>query len=690
MIEKIREISKKVGQTYGQEYYQKLVLAISEAANCDYVFIAKIDRNKSLSTILAISAHGKLSENFAYELTHTPCKDVVDSKTCIYESGVTNNFPKDKLLVDMGIEAYIGIPLFDSKQQNEGLLVALHGKPIKNADDILLLFELAASRVAVNIERSYQDDEYFKLLNYDKLTGLSSKLAIREKLAEAGERSLLIFSINNFNVMNEAYGIPETDKVIRVLAKILPNIVQADAYGSLGPSKFALLFNTRTSLEQYIHIIRDYFYHNEVKTDSLAMYISFSYGGAIGTDDLIRSASAALRKSQVEGNYQFHISDQTNSPVDFLPRQSFIEASNLVHIALENDLIVPYFQGIRNNITEQINKYEVLARIHYKGQVITPFNFIEAAKYSGALPRVTQMIIEKSFEVMSHYDYEFSVNITEDDLSANFLLEKLTAQCKKYKISTQRVTLEILEGISSSAKEGHLEQIRTFKKAGFKISIDDFGAEYSNFERLLDLEVDFIKIDSRYIKNIEKSNESFEIVKAIAYFCQNTRIKCIAEFVCSQGIQDIIQSLGIGYSQGYLYSEPQPLNEKVPAGTIEITLDENINNLIWMKVHGHYTRDMAIEAKFVEVVQELKCEGELNVIFDSRNSDFFQVSEQDIIEAAKIDSYAEGYKNINKCALLNNDDYAEFITQAWCDNLEDHLTGKVCQSEQEAIDWIIS
>ncbi len=139
----------------------------------------------------------------------------------------------------------------------------------------------------------------------------------------------------------------------------------------------------------------------------------------------------------------------------------------------------------------------------------------------------------------------------------NYLEEFLLEKTKKYNISTKRVLLEILEGISSSGKRDHIQQLNLLKKEGFLIAIDDFGAEYSNFERVLDLDIDFLKIDVKYIKNIDTDSKSYEIVKSIVYFAKNANIICIAEFVHSKSVQKIVEELKIEYSQGYYFSEPR-------------------------------------------------------------------------------------------------------------------------------------
>ena len=135
--------------------------------------------------------------------------------------------------------------------------------------------------------------------------------------------------------------------------------------------------------------------------------------------------------------------------------------------------------------------------------------------------------------------------------------------CREYGVNPNRITLEILEGISAAGSKNHIRYLQSIKAEGFKIAIDDFGVEYSNFERIAELEVDFIKIDGKYIKNIDTNKRHKNIVEAIVYFAKTMHIEVVAEFVHNASVQEVVQSLGIEYSQGYYFSEPKPIEELV-------------------------------------------------------------------------------------------------------------------------------
>ena len=101
-------------------------------------------------------------------------------------------------------------------------------------------------------------------------------------------------------------------------------------------------------------------------------------------------------------------------------------------------------------------------------------------------------------------------------------------------------------------------ELQQLKQRGYRLAIDDFGTEYSNFERVLELDIDVLKIDSKYIRDIHHDRISYEIVRGIAFFARNTGIKTIAEFVHCAEVQAVVEALGIDESQGYLFSRPRP------------------------------------------------------------------------------------------------------------------------------------
>jgi diguanylate cyclase (GGDEF)-like protein/PAS domain S-box-containing protein len=395
------------------------------------------------------------------------------------------------------------------------------------------------------------------MVYHDSLTNLYNKRYLETILDTQNEKSLIILNINNFSYINTAYGFDIGDEILITVARILENNFQIDTLCKINSDEFALVFNKKISLLDKILKIQKYFMKNLINIKKIKLNITFSYGAVCGKETLLRKAASALKEAKEKGKNRFEIFDEEEGNIDYSKREVFIKSTNLIKSALDNNQIIPFFQGIYDNNCNNITKYEALVRIKLEDRIVSPYEFLESAKLSGLLPEITKIMIDKTLKMMTSNNYEFSINITEDDLAENYLNEYLNEKISFYKIDSKRIILEILEGVSSNSKKNHIKQLNQLKKNGFKIAIDDFGTEYSNFERILDLDIDYIKIDAKYIKDIDTNKRSYEIVRAISFFAKNVNIPCIAEFVHNENVQNTIKDLGIAHSQGYHFSEPK-------------------------------------------------------------------------------------------------------------------------------------
>jgi PAS domain S-box-containing protein/diguanylate cyclase (GGDEF)-like protein len=395
---------------------------------------------------------------------------------------------------------------------------------------------------------------------YDSVTKLRNKTYLEQQIQGNEKKyTLLLLNINNFSYINTAYGFNIGDKILRAIANTLANNFFSHETFRLNSDEFGLLFEGEINIAEQIKAIQQYFYRTLINVDDISLHIAFTYGAAHGLDNLLRNCAVALKRAKELGKNRYHIFDVEHELVDNSTRESFIFSNSLLHSALGLDQFTPYFQGIFDNKNQKILKFEVLARIVKGDEVISPYHFLDTAKLSGLLPEITRVILDKSFKIMSENDYTFSLNITEDDLSQNYLLAYLAEKTAEYKISPQRIILEILEGVSATGKKNHIKQLNELKANGYLLAIDDFGTEYSNFERILELDIDYLKIDAKYIKNIDTNKKSYEITRAITFFARNANIPCVAEFVHNESVQAVVSALKIDYSQGYLFSEPSPL-----------------------------------------------------------------------------------------------------------------------------------
>jgi EAL domain-containing protein (putative c-di-GMP-specific phosphodiesterase class I) len=168
------------------------------------------------------------------------------------------------------------------------------------------------------------------------------------------------------------------------------------------------------------------------------------------------------------------------------------------------------------------------------------------------------MIIEKSFKIFEEYLFDFSINLSFEDIInpeiCDFIIEKLRTSNMGH-----RVTFELLE----SEKVQDFNKVLLFfyeiKRYGAKVAIDDFGSGFSNFSYVIKLKPDFIKIDGSLIKELDKDRNAQIVVETIVSFSKKLGIKTVAEFVHSSTVLSAVKQLGIDYSQGYYIDMPSPV-----------------------------------------------------------------------------------------------------------------------------------
>lgn len=122
----LQQVIEALSDSRGSEFFNAITLKMNEIIGADYTFIAELNSERKTSKTLALAANGAIAENIEYSLTHTPCEQVVGDSVCCYPKDVQSLYPNDQLLIDMGIEAYIGTPLYNSKREVFGLIVALY------------------------------------------------------------------------------------------------------------------------------------------------------------------------------------------------------------------------------------------------------------------------------------------------------------------------------------------------------------------------------------------------------------------------------------------------------------------------------------------------------------------------------------------------------------------------------------
>jgi len=151
-----------LGET-GEGFFRSVALYLTKHLKVDYAFVGELFDGNKCSRTIAVAYRDSIVDNFEYNLEDTPCNDVVKQSICSYSSGICKEFPQDKMLVNMGIESYCGIPLIDKNQGPVGLLSVMHKQPVENLQLIEAIMRILSVRVTAEIRRMHEEEERKKL-----------------------------------------------------------------------------------------------------------------------------------------------------------------------------------------------------------------------------------------------------------------------------------------------------------------------------------------------------------------------------------------------------------------------------------------------------------------------------------------------------------------------------------------------
>ena len=385
------------------------------------------------------------------------------------------------------------------------------------------------------------------------------------------EPILIFMKLDKFEMMEEFYD-NETVEIIQdkahiYLQQIFSKFYDFDTIYRLGNGEYAFLidykkyFETQehfiASLKKYQEMIRG----NRIDLADVAYDMGVLISLVYEKEKILESAKIGI-KHLLKRKKDFIIANNLAN-MELVKAKENMKTIHMIKSAIEDSRIVSYFQPIVDNKTQETVKYESLVRlIDSDNKVISPYFFLETSKKSDYYPKITNIVMEHSFSILKNCNVDISINLSAIDIEQKTTRESILKLLEKNREYASRVVFELLEDESVKEFDVIKEFITTVKSYGVKIAIDDFGAGYSNYERLLDYQPDILKIDGCLIRDIETSSYSLSAVKSIVTFAKEQNIQTIAEYIENESIFNIVKTLGVDYSQGYYFGKPEPLIER--------------------------------------------------------------------------------------------------------------------------------
>jgi EAL domain-containing protein (putative c-di-GMP-specific phosphodiesterase class I)/GGDEF domain-containing protein len=384
--------------------------------------------------------------------------------------------------------------------------------------------------------------------------------------------TLFLVDILYMKDLNAIYNFKNGDFILKQLGQILKNKtknlikkeLKRNIYIEINNTHsdvFEILIYDNLSIEEIL-TVKNIIYENIVSNNfqllnnHSTINIDVTIGCSKNNDEDIRIyAEKALFSAKLSYLHYMYFDS-------FLYKNEFVNTDLLdtLNYNIDNYLVEPYFQAIMDNKNDEIVRYEALMRIFDRnGNTIMPNIFIHKAKKCRLYTKLMEILIDKIIVYILRYKINVSINLDYTDI--------LNPQIKKSLINKIRdnhigkyLTFEILESEKVSNFSIVNDFINEMKKFGVKIAIDDFGTGFSNYENILNLNIDFIKIDGSLIKRIDE-DIYLNLIKSIVLFSKQQNIKVVAEFVSDLKILRYVKNIEIDYSQGYHIGKPMNIQE---------------------------------------------------------------------------------------------------------------------------------
>ena len=456
--------------------------------------------------------------------------------------------------IKLGVDGYLLKPI-ELKQFVDVLMASV--------EKITLRLDNKEYRESLEDKVAQRTAELEHQLYHDDLTGLKNRTSLLHNLDNRDFSALLLIDIDKFQNINEIFGMSGGNSVLKQFANFLKAFCLGKSYEvyRLDGDSFVLnstknyldLGEYEVEIPLLIEELSDFSVHIEDADDYVELDVTI--GISFEKQNALEKAEVALKFAQK--NRRNYIAYNRSIDTTKQLKDAIFWRGEIKH-AIAEDRIVPFFQPIVDR-EQNVVKCEVLMRLQREKdgetEFVSPFFFLNVAKQTKQYEKLTQIMFEKSFEIMKDLDVDFSLNLSFEDINNHVLIDTITKLVDRYEMGS-RLIFEIVESEDIDNYEAMKLFVEDFKALGVRIAIDDFGSGFSNYKRIFDIAPSFLKIDGSLIKNIDTDKNSYELVRSIGSLTKALDIKIIAEYVYSKEIYDICHKLGVDEFQGYYFSEP--------------------------------------------------------------------------------------------------------------------------------------
>ena len=419
---------------------------------------------------------------------------------------------------------------------------------------------------------------------HDSLTGLINrrefekllKNAVQSARDENHQHALCYLDLDQFKVVNDTCGHMAGDQLLRELANLMPHSIRAsDCLARLGGDEFGVLMfdcplkQAEKVADSLRTAIKDFHFSWDRKTFDIGVSIGLvpinQDSGSL--QDILRCADSSCYIAKDLGRNRVHI--YTPDDYELVKRHGEMQWLTRIQNAIDENRFQLALQTIQaTHPDNELPHKEILLRMQdHEGNIIPPMSFIPAAERYDVMSTLDRWVINTALQ-MIHEEHQrnkrdciYNINLSGQTLCDTEILNFIRSQVDKYDVAPEYICFEITETAVIANLSLAIDFISAMKQIGCKFALDDFGSGMSSFAYLKNLQVDYLKIDGNFIRDIVVDKVDHAMVEAVHQVGHVMGIKTIAEFVENMEIMRLLEEIGVDYAQGYGISEPKPVDE---------------------------------------------------------------------------------------------------------------------------------
>ncbi|MBI3432621.1 MAG: EAL domain-containing protein [Hydrogenophilales bacterium] len=492
--------------------------------------------------------------------------------------------PWKEAAIQRGYQSSIALPLIGDAKVLGALTMYAREADAFDPEEVRLLEELASDlaygivTLRTRAEHAVAKERLAFLAQFDPLTHLPNRLLLRDRFEQAAlaaesenaTMALLYLDLDNFKQINDSLGHEVGDKVLVAAVERLHQCIRAtDTLSRLIGDEFVVLLaglRDSTEIAGVANSIHDAF-AEPIIVDGNALNLSFSVGISLfpadgeDFDTLLKCADAAVESAKAAGRntYRF-FTQEMNADL-----QAQMRLTGELNRAVRQHEFRLHFQPQIDIRTGRITGVEALVRWQHPVEgMIPPARFIPLAEHSGHIVQIGEWVLNEACRQARHWmDHGLpplvvAVNLSAVQFKRGNVLEMVSSALTDSGLSASCLELELTESILLQNVDATMETLRGLKALGAKLSIDDFGTGYSSLSYLKQLDVDKLKIDQSFVRDVQADGDGASIVKAIIQLGHILQLEVIAEGVETEAQLAFLRASDCDAAQGYLFSRPVP------------------------------------------------------------------------------------------------------------------------------------